>query len=101
MKKITTFIFSLLACLGAWAQYQPSEEVLKSRKDFQDDKFGIFIHWGIYSMIGHGEWVMDKEAINYKEYTHLADGFYPSKFNAEEWVKAFKAAGAKYILTII
>ena len=97
MKKITTFIFSLLACLGAWAQYQPSEEVLKSRKDFQDDKFGIFIHWGIYSMIGHGEWVMDKEAINYKEYTHLADGFYPSKFNAEEWVKAFKAAGAKYI----
>ncbi|MGM9700956.1 MAG: alpha-L-fucosidase [Prevotella sp.] len=97
MKKITTFIFSLLACLSAWAQYQPSEEVLQARKDFQDEKFGIFIHWGVYSMIGHGEWVMDKEAINYKEYTHLADGFYPSKFNAEEWVKAFKAAGAKYI----
>lgn len=97
MKKITSLIITLLACVGAWAQYQPSEEVLKSRQDFQDEKFGIFIHWGIYSMIGHGEWVMDKENINYKEYRHLADGFYPSKFNAEEWVQAFKAAGAKYI----
>ena len=86
-----------MACVSAWAQYQPTEEVLKSRQDFQDEKFGIFIHWGIYSMIGHGEWVMDKENINYKEYRHLADGFYPSKFNAEEWVQAFKAAGAKYI----
>ena len=97
MKKITSLIIALLACVGAWAQYQPTEEVLKSRQDFQDEKFGIFIHWGIYSMIGHGEWVMDKENINYKEYRHLADGFYPSKFNAEEWVQAFKAAGAKYI----
>ena len=97
MKKVTSLIIALLACVGAWAQYQPSEEVLKSRQDFQDEKFGIFIHWGIYSMIGHGEWVMDKENINYKEYRHLADGFYPSKFNAEEWVQAFKAAGAKYI----
>ena len=97
MKKITSLIITLLACVGAWAQYQPTEEVLKSRQDFQDEKFGIFIHWGIYSMIGHGEWVMDKENINYKEYRHLADGFYPSKFNAEEWVQAFKAAGAKYI----
>ena len=97
MKKVTSLIITLLACVGAWAQYQPTEEVLKSRQDFQDEKFGIFIHWGIYSMIGHGEWVMDKENINYKEYRHLADGFYPSKFNAEEWVQAFKAAGAKYI----
>lgn len=97
MKKITSLIITLLACVSAWAQYQPTEEVLKSRQDFQDEKFGIFIHWGIYSMIGHGEWVMDKENINYKEYRHLADGFYPSKFNAEEWVQAFKAAGAKYI----
>ena len=97
MKKVTSLIIALLACVGAWAQYQPTEEVLKSRQDFQDEKFGIFIHWGIYSMIGHGEWVMDKENINYKEYRHLADGFYPSKFNAEEWVQAFKAAGAKYI----
>ena len=97
MKKITSLIITLLACVSAWAQYQPTEEVLKSRQDFQDEKFGIFIHWGIYSMICHGEWVMDKENINYKEYRHLADGFYPSKFNAEEWVQAFKAAGAKYI----
>ena len=97
MKKVTSLIIALLACVGAWAQYQPTEEVLKSRQDFQDEKFGIFIHWGIYSMIGHGEWVMDKENINYKEYRHLADGFYPSKVNAEEWGQAFKAAGAKYI----
>jgi alpha-L-fucosidase len=47
----------LLACVNGFAQYQPSKEVLESRKEFQDNKFGIFIHWGIYSMLGDGEWV--------------------------------------------
>lgn len=97
MKKIILFLVSLLACVNGFAQYQPSKEVLESRKEFQDNKFGIFIHWGIYSMLGDGEWVQQIKNLNYKEYAHLADGFYPSKFNADEWVKAFKDAGAKYI----
>ena len=48
-------------------------------------------------MLGDGEWVQENKKLNYEEYTHLAAGFYPSKFDAEEWVKAFKEAGARYI----
>lgn len=97
MKTISTLLLLMVACLTASAQYQASPEILKARTEFQDNKFGIYIHWGLYSMLGNGEWVMSNRNINYKEYTHLADGFYPSKFDAEEWVKAFKAAGARYV----
>ena len=40
--------------------YQPSAENLESRKQFQDDKFGIFLHWGLYSMLATGEWTSGK-----------------------------------------
>lgn len=88
---------AFLVSLVTFAQYQPSQEVVASQKEFQDSKLGIFIHWGIYSMLGNGEWVMNTKSINYQEYPKLAGGFYPSHFDAERWVKAFKAAGAKYI----
>lgn len=77
--------------------YQPTPENLASREEFRDDRFGIFLHWGLYSMLATGEWTMTNKDLNYKEYAKLAGGFYPSKFNAAEWVAAFKAAGAKYI----
>lgn len=77
--------------------YEPSAENLKARREFQDSKFGIFIHWGIYSMLGDGEWVMTNKDINYKEYAKLAGGFFPAKFDARQWVSAIKAAGAKYV----
>ena len=77
--------------------YVPSEENLARREQFRDSKFGIFIHWGVYSMIGHGEWVMQDEGIKYEDYAILPGGFYPSHFDAAEWVRNIKAAGAKYI----
>lgn len=76
------------------AKYVPTEANLKARKEFSDARFGIFIHWGIYSMLGHGEWVMQNENIDYREYPLLARGFNPSKFDASEWVRAIKASGA-------
>ena len=99
MRLIYLIILALAATLQLKAQegYIPTQENLESRKEFADAKFGIFIHWGIYSMLGDGEWIMHNEDINYKEYEKLAAGFYPSKYNAEEWVKAIKASGAKYI----
>lgn len=60
-------------------------------------KFGMFIHWGIYSMLADGEWVLTNKSLNEAEYQKLADGFYPSKFNADEWVRIAKDAGMKYI----
>jgi alpha-L-fucosidase len=77
--------------------YQPTQANIEARKQFQDEKFGIFIHWGIYSMLADGEWVMNNKNIHWEEYGKLASGFYPSKFNAAEWVVAIKASGAKYI----
>ena len=98
--RIVFFILALLlAVLPARGQqgYIPSAENVESRKEFGQARFGIFIHWGIYSMLGDGEWVMHNKNINYKEYEKLAGGFYPHKFNAAEWVSAIKASGAKYI----
>ena len=77
--------------------YVPTEEILESRREFQDAKFGIFLHWGLYSMLATGEWTMTNRDLNYREYEKLAGGFYPSKFSAREWVSAIKASGAKYI----
>ena len=87
-----------LVQLPAQGQYQPTEENLKNREAFQDDKFGLFIHWGIYSMMADGEWIMDQKNIHYDEYAKLASGFYPSKFDAAAWVAAVKDAGMKYIV---
>lgn len=77
--------------------YTPTEENLKSRQEFRDARFGIFLHWGLYAMLATGEWTMTNNNLNYKEYAKLAGGFYPSRFNAAEWVAAIKASGAKYI----
>lgn len=77
--------------------YVPTPEVIQSRERFADDKFGIFIHWGVYSMIGRGEWVLNNDKILFSDYKVLPAGFYPGSFDAAEWVRAFKAAGARYI----
>ncbi len=76
--------------------YTPSAEVRQSQKEFSDDRFGIFLHWGIYSMFGQGEWYLNYGPTA-EEYAKAAKGFYPAEFNAAEWVKAFKDAGARYI----
>ncbi len=96
-----------LACLATFSAmgqpmttelpYEPAEENLQAREEFQDAKFGIFLHWGLYSMLGTGEWTMTNANINYKEYAKLADAFYPHNFDAAAWVSAIKASGAKYI----
>ena len=100
MNRRMNVLLSLLLCvsLGARPQnYQPTEENLKSRQEFRDAKFGIFLHWGLYAMLATGEWTMTNKNLNYKEYAKLAGGFYPSKFDAAKWVSAIKASGAKYI----
>ena len=78
-------------------KYEPTAENLKSREAFSNDRFGIFLHWGLYSMLAQGEWVMTNQDLKWDEYEKLASGFYPAKFNAHDWVAAIKASGAKYI----
>ena len=79
------------------APYAPAPENLQARTAFQDAKFGIFLHWGLYSMLGSGEWTMTNRDINYREYAKLANAFYPHDFDAAEWVSAIKSSGAGYV----
>ena len=77
--------------------YLPTPENMESRQEFSDMKFGIFLHWGIYSMFGQGEWYMQNANIDWREYEKAASAFYPARFDANAWVEAIKGSGAKYI----
>jgi alpha-L-fucosidase len=97
----------LLACLGALvvgltptrAQtgYKPAPENLAARQWFQDAKLGMFVHWGVYSVLADGEWVMNNKKIPVADYEKLPALFNPAEFDAAEWVGLAKAAGMKYI----
>jgi alpha-L-fucosidase len=65
---------------------------------FLDDTFGMFIHWGLYSILARGEWIMHHERIPVAEYEKLVPQFNPVKFNAEEWVSIAADAGQKYMV---
>jgi alpha-L-fucosidase len=95
-----------VACVGllgalltdpAKAQEAVPAERLAAREWYRDAKFGLFIHWGVYSLLGSGEWVMQNRGIRVAEYEWLASTFNPVRFDAEEWVMLAKAAGMRYI----
>lgn len=100
MRRILIILLTVIIPSMMFAEqkkYVPTQEVLKSRQEFRDMGFGVFIHWGLYSMLADGEWILNSKLMKHHEYKNLAGGFYPSKFNAEEWVKTIKSSGAKYI----
>src|SRR5215469_16293939 len=65
---------------------------------WRDAKFGMFIHWGLYSVIGHQEWVLESEGIPIPQYEILAKHFKPKPNAAREWARLAKAAGQKYMV---
>src|SRR5919109_4792504 len=92
--------FLIAALVLVWSFPRPhigAQERLAARVWFRDAKFGLFIHWGVYSQLGQGEWVMQDRGIPVDTYEWLASTFNPVKFDAREWVALAKAAGAKYI----
>lgn len=64
---------------------------------FKDARFGMFIHYGIYSQVGHGSWLQMVDTIPPKEYAKLKDTFNPNAFDAEFIARLAKKAGMKYI----
>ena len=103
MNKRALFLFVTL-CISLYGttqneikKYIPSEENLAARKWFETARFGLFIHWGVYSILGDGEWVMNKKNIPKSTYEILPSLFNPTEFDANEWVKTAKNAGMKYI----
>src|SRR6478609_2122277 len=97
-KNFFALIVLVLLTFSVYAQkYQPTTENLKNREWFQDAKFGLFIHWGVYSVLGNGEWVMNQQQIPIKAYEKIPAFFNPIEFDAKAWVQMAKAAGMKYI----
>lgn len=109
LKTILTPVFSVL--LGAVCafgvflnspnasaanHYVPTKENLQARKAFSNMRLGIFLHWGIYATYAQGEWYLNSGLKN-SEYSKAASCFYPVKFDANRWCKAFKDAGAGYV----
>ena len=92
----------VLAPLGltgarAGAQESVPAERLAARRWFADAKFGLFIHWGVYSQLGAGEWVMHNRKIAVADYESLAATFNPVRFDAAAWVALARRAGVRYI----
>jgi alpha-L-fucosidase len=100
MKKSILLIITscLITALYGQQNYKPAIENLQNRQWFQDAKFGMFIHWGVYSVLGDGEWVMNVQSIDKKTYEKLPPFFNPAEFNPAEWVAIAKDAGMKYIV---
>ena len=97
LRKIAIFLVVVSVSVMSMAQYVPTAENVQARKNFQDNKFGVFLHWGIYTLTAQGEWYMNNRNIHRNEYAKLASAFYPSQFDAAAWLSAIKASGAKYI----
>jgi alpha-L-fucosidase len=68
-----------------------------SRRWFEDAKFGLTIRWGLYSLLEKDEWVMEHDKLPITQYAKLLPRFNASRFDAASWVKAAKAAGARYL----
>lgn len=90
----------------AFSQGMPKAELISSAPQrheqriqwWQEAKFGMFIHWGLYSLIGRHEWAMEMEAIPIPQYEVLAKHFNPKPNAARDWARLAKAAGQRYMV---
>jgi len=64
---------------------------------FRDAGLGMFIHWGLHSVLGHGEWAKWREDIATRDYVRLANRFHARGFDAQAWARLASEAGAKYM----
>lgn len=72
----------------------------KKLDEWKDLRYGMFIHWGLYALLGRGEWVMFNEAVDKDEYRKLMERFSAERFCALDWAKAAKRAGMKYMVLV-
>ncbi|MEI8309450.1 MAG: alpha-L-fucosidase [Verrucomicrobiota bacterium] len=84
--------------LGQRLDDLPAVSKKSAHRWFSEARFGIFVHYGLYSIHGEGEWHMDRKMIPKEEYNLLADGFRAEKFDADELAGLAKRAGAEYVV---
>ena len=99
MKLARCAVLLVLAALAAATQpAQPPLENEERTRWFREAKFGIFIHWGPYAVLGRHEWARHRYQIPQAEYDEYARAFHPERFNANEWAGLAREAGARYIV---
>lgn len=87
------------SAFGAAPVYdQSAADRIRRMKWWHEAKFGMFIHWGLYSILGRHEWVMEMEGIPVSEYEQLARRFRPKPSPAREWAQLARRAGMKYMV---
>ena len=110
--RIPALIFLSLLLAGARGYGQPASETKEQFEArmawFREARFGMFIHWGLYSeaagewngkaVSGAGEWIQETGKIPTSQYETLVPRFNPVKYDANEWVRIAKSAGMKYIV---
>lgn len=74
-------------------RYTPSASNMRKRQWFGQRRLGLFVHFGLYALLGGGEWVLEINNFTLSQYATLPARFNPSKFNATEWVLLAKATG--------
>src|SRR5258708_34989899 len=110
MNKLAAFALTLMPAIVAAAEPaagktptallaapEASSANSASREWFRNARFGMFIHWGVYSVRACGEWVMETEGWAIGDYEKYAAQFYPARFDAAAIVSLAKSAGMKYI----
>ncbi|NEH61816.1 alpha-L-fucosidase [Rhizobium ruizarguesonis] len=65
---------------------------------FVHDRFGMFVHWGLYALPARHEWVKSREELNDADYQKYFDHFDPDLYDPSEWARRAKAAGMKYVV---
>ncbi|RZK65219.1 MAG: alpha-L-fucosidase, partial [Pedobacter sp.] len=80
-----------------WAKESP-EQKLSRMEWWTNARFGMFIHWGLYSVAGRHEWVQSREKISTKDYNKYFDAFDPDLYEPKEWARKAKEAGMKYVV---
>lgn len=110
--KYLLFAAALSGACASYAQYPPvyksteSAEHAQKMQWWRDAKFGMFMHWGVYSVsagmwgdrVNHTEWLMQEARISRKDYQELPHAFNPVNFNADDWADLMQAAGQKYFV---
>lgn len=104
MRKLRLALLLSIACLivpvvyGQWAPLVTDSGAAQRISWWREARFGMFIHWGVYSIPGRGEWVQWQEQIPVNEYAKLADQFHPEHYDPDAWAEAAKGAGMKYMI---
>ena len=84
MKLMYIMLFAAAMSATLHADYAPEKWNLEARDKFAAQRFGIFIHWGIYANYAQGEWYQQQIGMDTETYGRMKDVFCPSKFDAKE-----------------